>query len=125
MLFALITVISLATGIITYNITKTMVEENAIAAGANAETVSTKVPEDYTAAPSESTDDTAAFEHYTVRLEGEEIGIYVSHGGEEEFLYSHKVYKNDLSEHDLDMLKSGVKLYSASSLTGFLEDFTS
>ncbi len=64
-------------------------------------------------------------DHYIVRLEGEELSVYASSDGREEFLYNEPIYVNDLSAEDIEILQSGVNLDSSSELTGFIENFTS
>ena len=64
-------------------------------------------------------------DHYIVRLEGEELSVYASSDGKEEFLYNEPVYVNDLSAEDIETLKNGVNLDDSSELTGFIENFTS
>lgn len=64
-------------------------------------------------------------DYYIVRLEGEALGVYASFGGREEFLYNKDVYKANLSQSDIELLSSGVKLNSPSELTGFMENYTS
>ncbi len=125
MLFILMAVVSVATGVLTYNITKASLEENSALAAPAVEVSKTAVPLETSTDTEDKRTNGAKFDYYLVKLCGEEIGIYVSHDGKEEFLYSHKIFKNDLSQHDFEMLSDGIKLYSASSLTGFLEDFTS
>lgn len=127
MLFVLVTFVAVGTGVATYTVTKNIMEEKASQVS---ETVS--VPDKY---PVESesgqgsvarrSEDPERFEYYLVRLEGDLLDVYVSHGGKEEFLYNKEVYKNDLSDEDKKMLIAGVKLKSASELTGFIENFTS
>ena len=75
--------------------------------------------------PNNVEDTAVQFEYYVVRLEGDDLSIYVVHNENEEFLYTEKVYKNSLSAQDLALLEAGVKLNSSSELTGFLENFTS
>ena len=64
-------------------------------------------------------------DHYTVRLEGEMLGVYASHSGKEEFLYDIEVYPSNLSQSDVVLLSGGVRLKTLSELTGFMEDYTS
>lgn len=64
-------------------------------------------------------------DYYIVRLEGEELSVYASSGGKEEFLYNEPIYVNDLSAEDIETLKNGVNLDDSSELTGFIENFTS
>ena len=64
-------------------------------------------------------------DHYIVRLEGEELSVYASTDGQEEFLYNEPIYVNDLSAEDIETLQNGVNLDSSSELTGFIENFTS
>ena len=125
MLFILMAVVSVVTGVLTYNITKASLEERAVLAVPALEASKTTVPKESTDTGENKNASGATFDYYLVKLFGDEIGIYVSHDGKEEFLYSHKIFKNDLSQHDFEMLSDGIKLYSAPSLTGFLEDFTS
>ncbi len=64
-------------------------------------------------------------DHYIVRLEGQELSVYASTGGKEEFLYTEPIYVNDLSAEDIETLRNGVNLDNSSELTGFIENFTS
>lgn len=64
-------------------------------------------------------------DHYIVRLEGEELSVYASSDGKEEFLYNEPIYINDLSAEDIETLQNGVNLDNSSELTGFIENFTS
>lgn len=66
-----------------------------------------------------------SLDFYIVRLEGQELSVYASSDGEEEFLYNEPIYVNDLSAEDIETLRSGVNLKSSSELTGFIENFTS
>ena len=126
MLFLLMVVVALSTGIATYNITKNIIEEeNSSVAQASAfsEVQETSRASRPTVRKSESSRDN--FEYYLVRLDGENLEIYVYNDGKEEFLYSREVYVHDLSENDINTLSRGVKLESISELTGFIENFTS
>lgn len=127
MFFILVTFVAVGTGFATYTITKNIMEEKA-----SALTEAASVPDRYPVEVQASTERVASghdqpqpFEYYLVRLEGDLLDVYVSHGGKEEFLYNKEVYKNDLSQEDTEMLIAGVKLQSASELTGFIENFTS
>lgn len=125
LVFILLAVVALATGYVTYTLTKRVAEENIV------ETVEA-APEDQNSEPirkttAEHTTETKELspEFYTVRLEGTTLGVYVTNDGKEEFLYHADVYKNDLSSEDLNLLQQGVKLMDMSELTGFIENFTS
>lgn len=67
----------------------------------------------------------ARFDCYIVRLAGENLSVYASHGGNEEFLYNESIYTNDLTAEDRELLNTGVMLESSEALTGFIENFTS
>ncbi len=126
-MFVLLAFVGVATGLVTYTVTRRMLEEQSISARQtevvqNTDNETVSVGSD--AEPEEKTP-AAGFEYYLVRLEGEELNIYVSHSGKEEFLYNREIYKNDLSDQDRLMLEEGVQLRSPSALTGFIENFTS
>ncbi len=126
LIFILLVTVAVATGFVTYTLTKRIAEENLV------ETAEAATSKDAT---NESDADTLSVptsepvpvpsEYYTVRLEGATVGVYVINDGKEEFLYHANVYQSDLSADDLTMLKQGVKLMSLSELTGFIENFTS
>lgn len=126
-LFVLLAIVGVATGLTTYTVTRRMLEEQSVSAR-ESETVETRnndtVSVGSDAEPNGNTSDTG-FEYYLVRLEGDELNIYVSHNGKEEFLYNREIYKTDLSNQDRLMLEEGVQLRSPSALTGFIENFTS
>lgn len=126
-LFVLLAIVGVATGLTTYTVTRRMLEEQSVSAR-KSETVETRnndtVSVGSDAEPNGNTSDTG-FEYYLVRLEGDELSIYVSHNGKEEFLYNREIYKTDLSDQDRHMLEEGVQLRSPSALTGFIENFTS
>ncbi len=127
MLFVLVTFVAVGTGFATYTITKNIMEEKSAVLTETA-SVPDRYPvesEDARESMASSHDEPQPFEYYLVRLEGDLLDVYVSHGGKEEFLYNKEVYKNDLSQEDTKMLIAGVKLKSASELTGFIENFTS
>lgn len=69
--------------------------------------------------------ETAKFDWYIVRLEGDTLGVYARHGGAEEFLYGETVYANNLSYEDRELLSRGVVLETSEALMGFIENFTS
>lgn len=126
LLFLFTVCVALATGFATYTITRRVIaEQNAVAAD-----VEPKQRTDATVPTSlknqeEQKDTAVQFEYYIVRLMGDELGVYVSHSGDEEFLYTEKIYKNNLSKRDIELLESGVRLEDTPALTGFLENFTS
>lgn len=126
MLFLLLIAVAVSTGLATYNITRNIIESRSASAtqapavSHNNETVSATRADNRR----ESRNNTG-FEYYLVRLDGENLEVYVSHDGKEEFLYSREVYSRDLSEDDLETLSGGVRLRTASELTGFIENFTS
>ena len=62
---------------------------------------------------------------YTVRLEGETLGVYASFSEREDFLYNAEVYKTNLSAEDITLLTAGIRLDSHADLTSFIEDYTS
>lgn len=66
-----------------------------------------------------------SLDHYIVRLEGQQLSVYASTDGKEEFLYTEPIYVNDLSAEDIETLQNGVNLNTSSELTGFIENFTS
>ncbi len=127
MLFVLLVFVAVATGLATYTITRNMIEEqNAYAHQTSAIHQITNADNDKSKSTVQGEEaQTEKDEYYLVRLEGDSLEIYVVHSGREEFLYNRKVYKNDLSARDLEMLYSGVRLESASELTAFIENFTS
>ena len=69
--------------------------------------------------------ETAKFDWYIVRLEGDTLGVYARYGNAEEFLYGETVYANNLSYEDRELLNRGVVLETSEALTGFIENFTS
>ena len=127
MLFVLLVLVAVATGLATYTVTRNMVEEQLVNAR------QTSAPRQITETDNgdgesntqEKEAQTESDEYYLVRLEGNALEVYVAHSGKEEFLYNREIYKNDLSRKDLEMLHSGVMLESASELTAFIENFTS
>ena len=126
LVFVLLVAVALVTGYVTYNLTGRVAEERP------AETVKASVNEmksEEQLIPLRSKEKTEeqgnSDEHYTVRLEGTTLGVYVINDGKEEFLYHADVYKNDLSDEDLRLLRKGVELKDMSELTGFIENFTS
>lgn len=125
LIFILLITVAVATGFVTYTLTKRIADENLVE---TAEAASDASSQDSGAnALSASADEVVPVpsEYYTVRLEGATVGVYAITDGKEEFLYHANVYQNDLSADDLTMLKQGVKLMSLSELTGFIENFTS
>ncbi len=126
MLFLLMVVVALSTGIATYNITKNIIEdESSSVAQASALSETRETSQVRGANVRNAENNREKFEYYLVCLDGENLEIYVYNDGEKEFLYSREVYVHDLSENDLEMLNRGVKLESVSELTGFIENFTS
>ena len=69
--------------------------------------------------------ETAKFDWYIVRLEGDILGVYARYGNAEEFLYGETVYANNLSYEDRELLNRGVVLETSEALTEFIENFTS
>ncbi len=69
--------------------------------------------------------ETAKFDWYIVRLEGDTLGVYARYGNAEEFLYGETVYANNLSYEDRELLNHGVVLETSEALMGFIENFTS
>ncbi len=127
LLFTLLVATSLTTGFVTYTVTKRIIEEKAVTAQKSAEPYTrteTTVPTQKSDLEAEK-DTAVQFEYYIVRLEGNDLSVYVSHNGAEEFLYTERVYKNNLSSQDISTLEAGVKLNNSSELTGFIENFTS
>ena len=127
MLFVLLVFVATASSLATYTATKRLIEKQNTSDGfaqtrllTRERALPTVQPE---AQPKTARDE--EFEYYLVCLEGETLNVYVSHGGKEEFLYNREIYKNDLSQEDVEILEAGVKLTSASQLTGFVENFTS
>lgn len=126
MLFLLLIVVAVSTGLATYNITRNIIESrSASAAQAPALSPADETEPKTRADNRKENSNKTGFEYYLVRLDGENLEVYVSHDGKEEFLYSREVYQSDLSEDDLETLSGGVKLQTASELTGFIENFTS
>ncbi len=126
MLFVLLVIVAVATGLATYNITQNMMEEQQVQAQQTSSTQQTTEKQRLITDESISSQGaTEEREYYLVRLQGDALEIYVAYSGEEEFLYSREVYKKDLSHSDLKMLRNGVVLKSASELTAFIENFTS
>ena len=127
MLFVLLILVAVATGLATYTVTRNIIEEqNAYAHQTSASHQITDTDNDIGKNAVQAKEEQAEKdEHYLVRLEGDSLEIYVVHSGKEEFLYNRRIYINDLSERDLEMLHSGVTLESASKLTAFIENFTS
>lgn len=127
MLFVLLALVAVATGLATYTVTRNMLEEQL------AHARQTSAPQQITETDNGDGESNAQGkesqaerdEYYLVRLEGDALEVYVAHSGKEEFLYNREVYKNDLSQRDLEMLYSGVMLESAAELTAFIENFTS
>lgn len=109
---------------ISYIITKNSMENRQLPQ-ASPQPVSTGVlsPRDGTNTPALS--ETAKFDWYIVRLEGDILGVYAHHGNAEEFLYGETVYANNLSYEDRELLNRGVVLETSEALTGFIENFTS
>ncbi len=127
MLFVLLVLVAVATGLATYTVTRNIIEEqNAYAHQTSATHQITDTDNDNGKRDIQGKEEQEENnEHYLVRLEGDSLEIHVVHSGKEEFLYNRKIYINDLSERDLEMLNSGVRLESASELTAFIENFTS
>lgn len=127
LMFVLVILVAVATGLATYNITKKMITETPTDA-----TESPKVQADKDVAvggetaPLHVSDSTLPIpEHFTVRLEGTTLNVYVSYDGKDEFLYNENIYTTDLSDQDIQLLRNGVEFISISELTGFIENFTS
>jgi hypothetical protein len=126
MLFVLLVLVSVVTGIATYNFTRNMIEDQQVQAHqTSASRPITEIRSGETEETANSHNATEEKEYYLVRLQGDELEVYVAYSGKEEFLYNRAVYKNDLSDSDLRMLRNGVVLGSASELTAFIENFTS
>ncbi len=64
-------------------------------------------------------------DYYTVRLEGETLGVYAAFSEREDFLYNAEIYRTNLSAEDIRLLTSGVRLQNHAELTSFIEDYTS
>lgn len=107
-----------------YVITKNSIEVEMREAESRA-TASTNVRETLDTSQPEQPSETARFDYYIVRLEGRNLGVYASHGGQEEFLYNEDIYTSNLTDEDITLLNTGVKLETSEALTGFIEDFTS
>lgn len=126
LVFVLLVVVALATGFVTYILTRRVSEEDSVKTVEAAETEDEKTETvEVTVSEREPQDGDISQEYYTVRLEGTTLGVYAINDGKEEFLYHADVYKNDLSADDLVLLQQGVKLMNMSELTGFIENFTS
>ena len=134
LIFILLVIVAVATGFVTYTLTKRIADDDSVKKAETAESEkesdnpeaiaeTAKVTDFKNENKSEKSGD--APEHYTVRLEGTTLGVYVINDGKEEFLYHADVYKNDLSAEDLNLLQQGVNLSDLSALTGFIENFTS
>lgn len=133
-IFILIVIVAVATGFVTYTLTRRIAREDMV------ETVEAAADEtgdelNMTAHEASAKSDTKSEPRtedgeglpdcYAVRLEGTTLGVYVINDGKEEFLYHADVYKNDLSAEDLNLLQQGVELNDMSELTSFIENFTS
>ena len=126
LLFLFTVCVALATGFATYTVTRRVIaEQNAVAAEAEPKQHTETTTPTSLKKQEEQKDTAVQFEYYIVRLMGDELGVYVSHSGDEEFLYTEKIYKNNLSQRDIELLESGVRLEDTPALTGFLENFTS
>lgn len=125
LIFILLVTVAVATGFVTYTLTKRIAEENLVETAEAASKDKANESEATALSVPASEPVPVPSEYYTVRLEGATVGVYVTNDGKEEFLYHANVYQSDLSADDLTMLKQGVKLMSLSELTGFIENFTS
>ncbi len=127
LMFVMVVLVAVATGLITYNITKKLTAETPANASATQPAEHTSAPRRVDPPENVRTQDLSdkAPEHYTVRLEGTTLGVYVSYDGKEEFLYHENVYKSNLSAQDIQLLQNGVEFLNISDLTGFIENFTS
>lgn len=123
--FMLMLAVAAGSGYISYRVTSNILRRE-MADNSNTELVSAKQQE-----PVRLKDEDAeaynavSFDYYIVRLEGENLGVYASGNGREEFLYNEDIFINDLSAGDLELLQKGVTLMNLSELTGFMENFTS
>lgn len=126
--FAVMLVVAAGSGCITYFVTLNMLKDSippetrVAAVKADSSGVNGGTEVSAAAAPE---DKPMSLDFYVVRLEGENLSVYASCSGREEFLYNEPIYVSDLSEEDQKLLKNGVRLKSSSELTGFLENFTS
>ncbi len=109
---------------ISYIITKNSMENRQVPE-APPQSVSTGVLSAEVKAETEPLSETAKFDWYIVRLEGDILGVYAHYGNAEEFLYGETVYANNLSYEDRELLNRGVVLETSEALTGFIENFTS
>lgn len=124
--FVIMLAVAAAAGCITYLITlnslKASVSQTPRPATVSANTAAAA---DVSASAPKETEAPMKFDYYIVRLEGENLGVYASCGGREEFLYNENIYLGDLSDGDRTLLQNGVTLKNSSELTAFMENFTS
>ncbi len=64
-----------------------------------------------------------SYRHYSVKLDGDKINVYVNFEEHKEILYSLEINPNDLSEEDLKLLSEGMEFDKMSELTEFTENF--
>lgn len=119
-LFIITSIFAAAAASTAYIITKKVMNKNTTAPPeppvSNAEYVMAEAPDK---------PDTAGFDFYLVKLDGNNLEVYAMHGNNLEFLYNTAIYAADLGEQDLKLLSDGVKLKDSSALTEFMENYTS
>lgn len=121
-LFILVVCLSVGAASISFLVTKNILKKEASLSPKN---VPAAAESTYHAESTGASDTPQKFDFYTVRLEGDNLNVYASHGKNEEFLYNAEICSSNLSSEDTLLLTSGVTLENSSRLTEFLEDFTS
>ncbi len=106
-----------------YLITRRIIEKNSVVTEDSVLTADTMDVAAESPIPTKSPN--PEFDYYMVKLEGENLSVYASVDGNEEFLYNKQIYKANLTDNDIKLLTPGVKLKNASALTSFMEDYTS
>ncbi|MBE7032367.1 MAG: hypothetical protein E7401_05345 [Ruminococcaceae bacterium] len=124
LMFFGLTALAAVSATISYIITKNSIANKAMPVSPPS-SVSTGVLGSDAGADARPLSETAKFDWYIVRLEGDMLGVYAQHGNAEEFLYGETVYANNLSREDRELLNHGVVLETSEALTGFIENFTS
>ncbi len=121
-LFILVVCLSVGSASVSFLVTKNILKKEASLTPKN---VPASLESTYHAENASVSEPSQKFDFYTVRLEGDSLNVYASHGENEEFLYNAEICSSDLSSEDTLLLTSGVTLENSSRLTEFLEDFTS
>lgn len=119
-LFVITSIFAAASASTAYIITKNVMNKNSAAPE-----VSPNPDAEYVLAEATDTPDTAGFDFYLVKLDGNNLEVYATHGTNMEFLYNTAIYAADLGEQDIRLLSDGVKLKDATALTEFIENYTS